>query len=114
MARMTDYSPVALKLWTAVFLECGGKPAVLRWLCCKTSLFVNVFGCVCRHRSSKAYAKGLALEKKKKKAFSLQVQFLFWQIHLNMVMKLFITINRAQIPGDQRINSGTAVYHISC
>lgn len=67
---MTDYSPVALKLWTAVFLECGGKPAVLRWLCCKTSLFVNVFGCVCRHRSSKAYAKGLALKKKKKCFFS--------------------------------------------
>lgn len=67
MARMTDYSPVELKLWTAVFLECRGKPAVLRWRCCRTSLFVNVFGCICRHRSSKANARGLALGRKKHK-----------------------------------------------
>lgn len=110
MARMTDYSLVELKLWAAVFLERRGKPAVLRWLCCRASLFANVFGCICRHRSSEAYVKDLHW---KKTAFSLQVQFLFWQIHLNLVMKSFIIINRALIPGDQRVNSGTAVYHVS-
>lgn len=61
----------------------------------------------------------LHLEKKKKttknhNAFSPQVQFLFWQIHSNLVIKSSITINRDQVPGDQRINRGTAVYHISC
>jgi len=64
MAGMTDYSPVELKLWTAVFLEHRGKPAVLRWLCCRASLFANVLGCICRHRSNKAYVKYLHWKKK--------------------------------------------------
>lgn len=109
MARMTDYSPVALKLWTAVFLEGRGKPAALRWLCCRAGLFANVFGCIRRHGSSEAYVRGLHW---KKTAFSLRVRFLFWQIHLNLVVESFVFINRALIRGDQRTNSGTAVSHL--
>lgn len=58
------FSPVELKLWTAVILERRGRPAVLRWPCCRAALFANVFGCLCRHRSSRAYVKGLHWKKK--------------------------------------------------
>lgn len=43
------------------------------------------------------------------RVFSLQVHFLFWQIHLNLVIKSSIAINREQVAGDRRINRGTAV-----
>lgn len=103
------FSPVELKLWTAVILEGRGRPAVLRWPCCRAALFANVLGCLCRHRSSRACVKGLHW--KKKNALSLQVQFLFWQIHLNLVMTSFIIISRALMAAEHGIGGSSAVCH---
>lgn len=45
----------------------------------------------------------------KKNALSLQVQFLFWQIHLNLVMTSFIIISRALMAAEHGIGGSSAV-----
>lgn len=44
-----------------------GDPAVLRWLCCRASLFADAFGCVRGHRASEAYVEDSHWKGKEKK-----------------------------------------------
>lgn len=47
----------------------------------------------------------------KKNSLSLQVQFLFWQMHLNLVVTSFIIISRALMAADRGIGGSSAVCH---